>query len=85
MRIIKAAKRTEEYVTVCSNCRSILGLTVGDLSNESSGFSFYCAVCGCRNHIKAEYKDTLFPWMMEEEEDETKNETTPHLEMIKKL
>ena len=67
MRIIKAAKRNEEYVTVCNNCKSILGLAVSDLSNESGGFSFYCAVCGCRNHIKAEYKDTLFPWVMEGE------------------
>ena len=69
MRIIKAAKRNEEYITVCSNCKSILGLVVGDLSNESGGFNFYCAVCGSRNHIKAEYKDTLFPWIMEDETD----------------
>ena len=72
MRIIKAAKKLEECIAVCDNCKSILGLTMNDLSNEAGGFSFYCAICGCMNHIKAEHTSDLFPWVMEDDDNDRK-------------
>ena len=75
MRIIKSAKKTDEYITTCNNCGSILGLRRNDLShnsmiddNKCSEWTYYCGVCQCMNHITGSLH-TLFPWKMEDEDD----------------
>ena len=75
MRIIKAAKKTDEYITTCNNCGSILGIKRNDLSNntriddnECNEWIYYCEVCRCCNHLKGSL-NVLFPWIMEEEND----------------
>lgn len=75
MRIIKAAKRTDEYITTCNNCGSILGIKRNDLSNNTriddnncDEWTYYCGVCQCCNHLKGSLHK-LFPWIMEEEND----------------
>ena len=75
MRIIKAAKKTDEYITTCNNCGSILGIKRNDLSNNTriddnkcDEWTYYCEVCRCCNHLKGSL-NTLFPWIMEEEND----------------
>ena len=35
MRIIKAAKKVDEYITICNNCGSTLGIKRNDLSNNT--------------------------------------------------
>jgi len=75
MRIIKAAKKTDEYITTCNNCGSILGLKRNDLNNstrkddaECEDWTYFCGVCSCKNHI-TETISKLFPWIMEDEND----------------
>ena len=70
MRIIKAAKKLEECIVVCDNCKSVLALTTKDLENETNSYGYYCGVCGCKNHIKANNRNELFPWIMEDEEND---------------
>lgn len=72
MRIIKAARKTDEYITTCNNCGSILGIKRNDLSNNAmiddnkcNEWTYYCGVCQCCNHLKGSLH-TLFPWTMEE-------------------
>lgn len=73
MRIIKAAKKIDEYIATCNNCGSILGLKRTDLSNgtmiddsQCDNWTYYCEVCHCYNHINGTLHK-LFPWTMEEE------------------
>ena len=75
MRIIKAAKKIDEYTTTCNNCGSILGIRRNDLSNntrkddnENEDWTYFCGVCSCRNHLTGTISD-LFPWKMEDEYD----------------
>lgn len=73
MRIIKAAKKTDEFITTCNNCGSILGIMRNDLSNNSmvgdsecKKWTYCCGVCRCMNHLAGELSE-LFPWFMEDE------------------
>ena len=75
MRIIKAAKKTDEYITTCNNCGSILGIKRNDLNNYTrkddvgcEDWTYYCGVCSCQNHLKGILSD-FFPWIMEDEND----------------
>ena len=75
MRIIKAAKKADEFITTCNNCGSILGIMRNDLSNNSMvsdsecrKWTYYCDVCHCINHLTGELSE-LFPWFMEDEND----------------
>lgn len=76
MRIIKAAKKIDEYITTCNNCGSILGLKRNDLSNgtmiddsQCDNWMYCCEVCKSCNHIN-DSLHKLFPWTMEEEIDD---------------
>ena len=75
MRIIKAAKKTDEYTTSCDNCGSVLGIRRNDLMNNTMAddnnceeWAYYCGVCSCLNHITGSISK-LFPWIMEDEND----------------
>lgn len=75
MRIIKAAKKTDEFITTCNNCGSILGIKRNDLSNNAmiddnkcDEWTYYCGVCKCCNHLNGSLHK-LFPWIMEDEND----------------
>ncbi len=69
MRIIKAAKKTDEYVTTCDNCKSVLGIGKNDITQERRDIYYYCAICGCKNHLQCQEISELFPWKMEETND----------------
>lgn len=75
MRIIKAAKKTDEFIVTCNNCGSILGIRRNDLNNstrrddvECEDWTYFCGVCSCKNHLMGTLTD-LFPWVMEDEND----------------
>ena len=70
MRIIKAAKRIQEFELVCTKCSSVLGITPADVAPEYGDFTITCPVCGHLN--KRAYTADLFPWIMEEEENDRK-------------
>ena len=69
MRIIKAAKKTDEYVTTCDNCKSVLGIKSSDIGQGRKEIYYYCAVCGCKNLLPCKEIEELFPWEMEETND----------------
>jgi len=73
MRIIKAAKKVDEYITTCNNCGSTLGIRRNDLVNNTmvdddkcEEWIYYCGVCQYGNHLTGSLHN-LFPWIMEEE------------------
>lgn len=73
MRIIKAAKKVDEYITTCNNCGSILGIKRNDLfnntmkdDNKCEEWIYDCEVCQYSNHLTSSLHN-LFPWIMEEE------------------
>ena len=75
MRIIKAAKKVDEFTVTCDNCGSVLGVRKNDFNsstrlgdNECTEWTYYCGVCSCVNHLKGSLSD-LFPWIMEDEND----------------
>ena len=75
MRIIKAAKKIDEFTVTCDNCGSILGIMRNDLTNNSmigdsecKKWTYYCGVCKCMNHLAGTLSE-LFPWIMEDEND----------------
>ena len=73
MRIIKAAKKIDEYIATCTCCKSILGIRMSDLtqrtaSNNDTGWSYSCKVCNSTNYITGELTE-LFPWITEDEND----------------
>jgi hypothetical protein len=69
MRIIKAAKKRDELIDTCDTCQSIIGLREVDVRWYSSAWSYVCPVCNNTNYFTAEDKATLFPWIMEDEND----------------
>lgn len=69
MRIIKAAKRPEEYITSCHRCHSVLGVREVDIEWINADWTFECPVCGIKNQIDQDISE-LFPWQLEEVEDE---------------
>ena len=75
MRIIKAAKKVDEFTVTCDNCGSVLGVRKNDLNNsthmgdnECTEWTYYCGVCSCKNHLKGLLSD-FFPWIMEDKND----------------
>lgn len=68
MRIIKAAKKTDEFITSCKQCKSILGVREVDLKWINMNWAFECPVCDIINNIDND-KAELFPWIMEDEND----------------
>ena len=68
MRIIQAAKKTDEFVTSCYRCGSVLGVREVDLKWINMDWAFGCPVCGATNDIDGN-KDDLFPWKLEESKD----------------
>ena len=75
MRIIKAAKKVDEFTVTCNNCGSVLGIRRPDLDNsthkedhECTEWIYYCGVCSCQNHLKGALSD-FFPWIMEDKND----------------
>jgi len=70
MRIIRAAKQVQEIEINCSKCRSILGIMQSDVKPDNGSYNIICPVCGHLN--KRTYVSDLFPWIMEEEENDRK-------------
>ena len=70
MRIIRAAKQVQEIELVCTKCKSVLGITQTDVKPEYGNFIIICPVCGHLN--KRTYTADLFPWIVEEEENDRK-------------
>ena len=66
MRIIKAAKKTDEIVDTCDTCGSVLGLKETDVKWYSSSWSYTCPVCNSTNYFDVDSKLELFPWLVEE-------------------
>lgn len=66
MRIIKAAKKVDEYIINCPYCGSLLGIREVDLQWSAGAWSYCCPVCSFNNHIDME-KSEMFPWKMEGE------------------
>jgi formate-dependent nitrite reductase cytochrome c552 subunit len=67
MRIIKAAKRADELVDTCYQCRSVIGVKEADIEGRDDSWSYLCPVCETRNYFNGQNKLSLFPWIMEEE------------------
>ena len=68
MRIIRAAKRVQEAVITCPNCKSILGIEEDDIEYKNMNHQVFCPVC--ETWIGDFNKNVLFPWKMEDEENE---------------
>ena len=66
MRIINAAKKTDEIVATCATCHSVLGVREVDVKWYSSSWSYVCPVCCATNYFDIENKLELFPWIMED-------------------
>ena len=69
MRIIKAAKKKDELIDTCGKCQSIIGLREVDVRWYNSAWSYTCPVCNSVNYFSSADKATLFPWIMEDEND----------------
>ena len=75
MRIIKAAKKTDEIVETCDTCGSVLGIKEIDVRWYDSSWTFICPVCTAVNYLDAEEKSELFPWIMEDKDEISSNNT----------
>ena len=70
MRIIKAAKRIQEVQFTCPRCYSILGIESGDISYDST-LKKHCIKCPvCDEYVGDFNRQTMFPWIMEDEEND---------------
>lgn len=67
MRIIKAAKKTDEFIAVCGHCNSIVGITADDVRWGNGSYRFTCPVCDHTIDLGYDELDDMFPWIMEEE------------------
>lgn len=81
MRIIKAAKKTEEFTDICENCGSVLGIRRNDLNNYTHDtddaceeWVYYCGVCQAQNHVIGKLSE-LLPWIMEDENEIPRDNT----------
>ena len=76
MRIIKAAKKVHEAEIICCKCHSILGVVSGDIRFDGNKkvHSIQCPVC--QEFVGVPSPDKLFPWIMEDEENENEDKTT---------
>lgn len=69
MRIIKAAKKTDEFITECGHCDSIIGITPSDVRWGNGSYRFDCPVCNHINDLGYDDLDDMFPWIMEEDDE----------------
>ena len=69
MRIIKAAKRTDEFITECGRCGSIVGINEEDVRWGNGSYRFDCPVCNRTNDLGYDDLEDMFPWIMEDEDE----------------
>ena len=72
MRIIRAAKRIQEAVITCPNCKSVLGIEEDDIRYMDMCYKVFCPVC--ENWIGDFNENVLFPWVMEESNNEVSSD-----------
>lgn len=70
MRVIKSNKKVIERVCVCHKCESVLGITEEDLQWRDGNWSVICPVCDARGYLTETDKGEIFPWIVEEQNDE---------------
>lgn len=68
MRIIKSARKVREARIECLNCHSILGIEEDDIYYRNMDYQVTCPVCDTT--IMGLNKTVLFPWVMQEENED---------------
>ena len=70
MRIIRAARRVQEAQITCPYCKSVLGIEREDIKYFNMDYNVVCPVC--ETTISGLKKDELFPWVMEDDDNDRK-------------
>lgn len=81
MRIIKAAKKTDEFITECEHCGSIVGINEDDVNWGYKSYCFNCPVCDHAIDLGCDRLDDMFPWIMENEDEASSNNSMRQYEV----
>ena len=81
MRIIKSAKKTDEFIAVCGHCSSIVGITEDDVRWGNGSYLFTCPVCDHTINLGYDELDDMFPWIMEDEDEASSNNSVRQYEV----